>query len=149
VLQVKLDSWPMVVTEVSGKLADSDLDILRTTNEGALRRGGRFISLVDVSQMTEVPTAVQRQTYAAWRKAHFEELRTRVIAVAFVVGDRPLLQGGLTALSWLAKHPSPESFFVEREDAIMWLRARLMADRNEQKRWSWTSKARNSKPPKG
>ncbi len=147
-LQVKLDSWPMLVTEVSGKLADSDIDILRAGNESALRRGGRFISLVDVSQMVEVPTALQRQTYAAWRKAHFEELRRHVIAVGFVVGDRPLLRGGLTALSWLAKHPSPESFFSEREDALMWLRARQMADANAQAARAWRASERNSTPPK-
>jgi hypothetical protein len=138
----------MVVTEVSGKLADSDLDHLLSGNESALRRGGRFISLADVSQMTEVPTPLQRQTYAAWRKAHFDELRRQVIAVAFVVGDRPILRGGLTALSWLAKHPSPESFFSEREDAVMWLRARLMADASVSSRPSWKSSARNSAPPK-
>jgi hypothetical protein len=128
VLQVHFAPWPLLVTQVTGTLSDADVDALREANSAALRRGGRFISLVDITGIDAVPTPLQRQTYAAWRKEHFAELKRHVVAVAFVVGDRPLLRGGLTALSWLAKHPSPEAFFAERSAGLAWLHARLEAD---------------------
>jgi hypothetical protein len=128
VLKVELGSWPLLLTVVSGKVSDADVEALKRSNEEALARGGRWISLVDITALTEVPTAVQRRTYAAWRKAHFEALRRHVVAVAFVVGDRPILRGGLTALSWLAQHPSPEAYFATREEALAWLHARLDQD---------------------
>jgi hypothetical protein len=122
VLHVHFDQWPMLVTVVSGKLTDADVNVLTQANESALRRGGPFVSMADVTLMTAVPTALQRKTYATWRKEHFDLLRRHVVAVGFVVGDRPLLRGGLTALSWVAPHPSPEGYFAEREEAIAWLR---------------------------
>jgi hypothetical protein len=128
VLKVELDAWPMLLTTVSGVLADADVGALMAGNAAAIARGGRFISLVDITELNAVPTALQRKTYAGWRNAHFEELRRHVVAVAFVVGDRPLLRGGLTALSWLAPHPSPEGFFAGREEAVDWLHKRLDAD---------------------
>jgi hypothetical protein len=125
VLHVHFDQWPMLVTVVSGKLTDADVDTLTQANASALERGGPIISLADVTLMTAVPTALQRKTYASWRKDHFDAMRRHVIAVAFVVGERPLLRGGLTALSWVAPHPSPEGYFAEREEAIAWLRKHL------------------------
>jgi hypothetical protein len=126
VLQVRLVP-PLLVTTVSGTLVDADIDTLRSSNEQALRNGGRLISLVDVSQIASVPTPLQRRTYAAWRRDHYDELKRHIVAVAFVVGDRPILRGGLTALSWLARHPSPEAYFAERADALQWLHERLEA----------------------
>jgi hypothetical protein len=125
VLHVHFDQWPMLVTVVSGKLTDADVDVLTQANASALQRGGPIISMADITLMTAVPTALQRKTYASWRKDHFDALRRNVVAVAFVIGERPLLRGGLTALSWLAPHPSPEGYFAEREEAVAWLRKHL------------------------
>jgi hypothetical protein len=125
VLTVQFAPWPLLLTVVSGTLTDADVVTLKTSNEAALQRGGRIISLVDVTQVAAVPTALQRKNYAAWRKEHFAALQRHVVAVGFAVGDRPLLRGGLTALSWLAKHPSPEAFFAGRNEALDWLHAQL------------------------
>jgi hypothetical protein len=128
VLKVEFAPWPLLVTTVSGRMTDADIETLRRSNDEAIARGGRIISLVDITEVAEPPTAVQRRTYAAWREAHFAALRRHVVAVAFVVGDRPILRGGLTALSWLAQHPSPEAYFATREEGLAWLDVRLDQD---------------------
>jgi hypothetical protein len=74
-LHVQFDRWPLLVTVVSGRVTDEDVDALCKANMSAFRRGGRFISLVDLIALEVVPTALQRRTYAAWRKEHYEELR--------------------------------------------------------------------------
>ena len=118
-------AWPLLVTEVRGVVSDSDVDYLEQQNDRALTRGGQFISLVDVTRLDTVPSAVQRRRYAAWRKRNEDALRERVVAVAFVTGNRPLVRGALTALSWLARHPSPERAFEDRTDATAWLYSTL------------------------
>lgn len=110
-----------MVTEVSGDPGAEDVETAIREYERIFDEGGRFVSLVDITAVSSIPSAAVRNAYASWRSAHYADLEEHVAAVAFVVGNHPLLLGTLTALSWMASHPSPTGHFRSHDEAMAFL----------------------------
>jgi hypothetical protein len=127
-LEVSFDEWPILVSVGTATVRAEDVRAACDAFEEAFRRGGRFVSLVDASRLDRMPDAVLRKTYADWRAAHVWDLRRHVIGVAIVIGDRPMVRGAFTALSWFARHPSPEAFFARRSEALAWCNTLLRGE---------------------
>jgi hypothetical protein len=127
-LRVSFDDWPILTTIAAGVLVDHDVLRACKSYEAAFARGGRFVSLIDASQLEELPGSLLRKTYVEWRRAHVWDLRRHVIAVAVNVGRRPFVRGAFTALSWFAPHPAPEAFFTERAPARSYCEMALWTD---------------------
>ncbi|MFO0694479.1 MAG: hypothetical protein U0230_13045 [Polyangiales bacterium] len=120
-VRIHRQGWPVVVTEVSGDPGAEDVEVAIREYERIFEDGVRFVSLVDITGVNAIPSAQVRNAYADWRAAHYADLEEHVAAVAFVVGNHPLLLGTLTALSWMASHPSPTGHFRSHDEAMAFL----------------------------
>jgi hypothetical protein len=128
-VRLRFEQWPILLTELADPIELSEVDGACRGFEQAFAKRERFVSILDASQLGGLPAPILRQRYATWRALHFRDLEARVIAVAYVLGNRPALRGALTAVSWIARHPAPQAYFAHRTDAWVWARLRLNESR--------------------
>jgi hypothetical protein len=124
-LSLSTEHWPIVVTTLGNGATDADYDVyFAEFRAKVLNRRQKFTSLVDVSGVTEAPSAAQRKKIADWQKAE-EEVGSRYnVGIAMIFTSR-VVRGALTALHWLFPPPTVTVTFGTRLEAYEWCIERL------------------------
>lgn len=127
-----MSSWPLLVIEVSGDMSRVDMRQLARDQEELVSRNERYVTMTDLSDVTNVPDARTRGELAAWMHAVERDTLRLQVANVLVVSST-LVRHVLTALHWLAPPPVPTAVVATRAEAIAYLvpharRAGLAAD---------------------
>jgi hypothetical protein len=124
-LTLSTEHWPIVVTTLTNGATDQDYDAyFAAFGSKVLNRRQKFTSLVDVSGVSEPPTAAQRKKIADWQKAEVEIGTRYNVGIAMIFTSR-VVRGALTALHWLFPPPTITVTFGTRLEAYDWCIERL------------------------
>lgn len=115
--------WPIIVMELPEKqLPDAGLhDALSYFEElqkGAKERAERTFTITDISRMTQLVPAAQREYVGAWMK-RTSLLQKSVSLGAANVTPSSILRGFITAIYWIVPPPMPTVFVATRREAYL------------------------------
>lgn len=117
---VRLDDsrWPLQVVKFVGGVTLRQHEQIMAEMTASLRRRERHISLIDLSQGA-IPTAEQRQRYAAWIQENEALMREVLLGMAIVVTS-PAMR--LTVSTVFHLRPLPVPYFIAswELDAAAW-----------------------------
>lgn len=104
---------------------DSTLDMLCAVRERWARHARHPCAWVaDMSQLTAMPSAKQRRTFAE-HLARFEPHDVAWNHGSAIVAPNALVKGALTAVFWMAPPKFPNQAFSTFEQALAWARDQL------------------------
>ncbi|MCY1074689.1 STAS/SEC14 domain-containing protein [Archangium lansingense] len=115
--------WPLLHLRLPGTLPAHGHEECLATLSGYLRRGERFLLLVDLSRIGLVPIE-QRWRQVEWFEQHESVLRERVVATAIIVVS-PIVRLSLSAILFFKPLPVPLSTFPHLTAAEAWAAERL------------------------
>jgi hypothetical protein len=92
--------------------------------EACLRRGERFVCVLDISE-GGAPTQAQRQQQASWLKAQEPLMRQFELGVAFIVTS-PLIRLALSTIFYFKPMPVPYLVTSQSRLAAEWAAQRFM-----------------------
>src|SRR6185312_14757369 len=84
--------WPLVVMVFPQQLDAAAVDQFIARFDACYGRGDRFASLLDMSQLTVPPDALQRRAFTDWAASRAVEMKNKSVATAMVITN-PLVRG--------------------------------------------------------
>ncbi|HEX8437607.1 hypothetical protein [Archangium sp.] len=117
--------WPLRVVRFVGATTPEQFDHYLEGAAACLRRGEKFISILDLTR--GVPTPELRQRQAEWIQKHDALLRECQLGVAFVIIS-PLMRLALSAIFYFKAMPVPYVVTAQLSEAALWAISRLEAE---------------------
>jgi hypothetical protein len=114
--------WPLRVVRFVGPTTLEQFDQYLQGASACLRRGEKFISILDLTR--GVPTPEMRQRQAAWIQENDDLLRELHLGVAFVVTSH-LMRLALSAIFYFKSMPIPYVVTAQVSEAALWAISRL------------------------
>lgn len=111
-------------TVVSGELRLADYEAWFEQHQAAIEECGRWVHLVDVRGVTNLPGAALRDRIAHDSKSS-SDTHPIPIAMAYTVAT-PLLRAAVTGVHWLIPQLFPVKVFAEDRDAVEWANWQLV-----------------------
>lgn len=115
--------WPLLHLWLPGTLPAHGHEACLDTLTGYLRRGERFLLLVDLSRIGLVPIE-QRWRQVEWLEEHEHALRERVLGTAVILVS-PLVRLSLSTILFFKPLPVPLATFPHLATAEAWAATRL------------------------
>lgn len=117
--------WPLFVTITPSHFGIEDVDAYIADVNRLYQRRERFATLVQTSENTAVPGALERRRLADWQNDTIDSIRRYNVFTATVVRS-PLVRGAMTAMHWVFRPPNEQvvvdSFAVALERCVAKLR---------------------------
>ena len=111
--------WPLVVV-VPQRLDAADVAEFMAACDACYARRERFASLVDLTGVSEPPSAVQRKVLSDWAALRTVDMQRCSVATALVV-QSPVVRGALTALQWVVTSPRPVRVVATQHEGTTFL----------------------------
>lgn len=115
--------WPLLHLWLPGTLPTHGHQQCLDTFAGYLRRGEKFLLLVDLSQVGLVPIE-QRWRQVEWFEEHERALREQVVGAALILVS-PIVRLSISAIVYFKPLPVPLGTFSHLADAEAWAAERL------------------------
>jgi len=115
--------WPLRVVRFVGVSTLQQLEHYLADTSIRLRRGERFVSILDVTQ-GGVPTPELRQRQTLWLQENELLMRELHLGVAFVITS-PLIRLALSAIFYFKPMPVPYVVTSRFSEAALWSISRL------------------------
>ena len=119
--------WPLLVLRLPGTLSLSQFEACLAGLAGYLRRGERFVLLVDLRRVSLVPLD-QRWRQVEWLEEHDQLVRDHVIGSANIITS-PLVRLAVSAILYFKRAPVPLTFVADERAAEAWAEERLEEER--------------------
>lgn len=125
---IRLDTTyaPLMTFTAEGDLAYPQVLDHFKEYRALLDRDVPYVALFDARRVGTADARC-RKAYAEFLGANAQDLRRLCKGAAFVVTSS-LIQGTITAVSWLTPLPFPHRTFTRRAEARAWLRERLLGE---------------------
>jgi len=121
---VDASRWPLLVFNFPRVFTDRDLDDVCRDCDRLLERGEPCLAVRDLRLLSEMPTATQRRTFAAWQESRREIYARRVVGLVNV-SRSAIVRGMVKATHWITHPPSPEVMVPTMDEALRWGAARF------------------------
>ncbi len=115
--------WPLLHLWLPGTLPAHGHEECLATFASYLRRGEKFLLIVDLSRVGLVPIE-QRWRQVEWFEQHERALRERVLGAAVIVVS-PIVRLSLSAILYFKHLPVPLATFGQLSAAEAWVAERL------------------------
>lgn len=116
--------FPLVIFRLPSVVEVATVDTLEREQEQLFQRGRHFVSMVDLREVSAVPTATVRKRIGEWAKSIEGKSARYQLANALVV-ESTLIRAALSAVHWLAPPPVPTKVFATDAEAFAFLRSHL------------------------
>ncbi len=115
--------WPLLHLWLPGTLPAHGHEECLATLSGYLRRGERFLAIVDLSRVGLVPIE-QRWRQVEWFERHQREMREQVLGAAIIVVS-PVVRLSLSTILFFKPLPMPMTTVPHLAAAEAWAAERL------------------------
>ncbi|WP_434382803.1 hypothetical protein [Melittangium boletus] len=115
--------WPLLSVRLSGNVSDTQYAQYLTTLEGYLRRGERFVCIVDVSQCS-VHSVAQRYMHAAWIHQNEDRLRELLLGQSSIMTSAHM-RLSRSMLNYVKPLPVPNAAVPDMDAALRYVAGRL------------------------
>lgn len=116
--------FPLVVFKLP-RIVDMDtVEALAIEQAKVFERSRKFVSIVDLRNVSAMPTATVRKRIGEWAKS-IEEPSKRYQLANVILVDSSLVRAGLAAVHWIAPPPVPTKVTLSEAEGIAFLRGHL------------------------
>ena len=116
--RVDLSLWPVALVTILRRPQDAEFAKLLTELDQLMARGERFALVYDIRH-ARPGNARQRAATAGFIQRHGAATKL-CLGLAFLT-DSALLDGTVTAITWLVEPPFPMQCFRDPEEALRWI----------------------------
>jgi hypothetical protein len=115
--------WPRLYLRLAGTLSSQGHEECLAQLSGYLRRGERFVSIVDLTRVGLVPLE-QRWRQVEWFEEHEQLMRETNVGTAIILTS-PLVRLSISAILYFKRLPLPLAMVATPAEAEAWADARL------------------------
>ncbi|MCU0656905.1 MAG: hypothetical protein MUF64_17115 [Polyangiaceae bacterium] len=124
--QLDTTFWPLVTVELPALVDDIDVEALAREQEAIFARGARYVSLLDATLVSSIPSARTRTALGEWAKRTEARLVGVQAANALVI-PQGLARGAITAIHWIAPPKVPTMVCATVEEGLRFLEPHALA----------------------